>query len=131
MILKQRIGRIDRPKKHRTQNIYVYYANSENQLLRQASRLSNLHKKLVGEIANNGEEIIPTISSVDALGASIYGDTMFDDEVLPGYIDFLGSLIKARRMEQGNLQYLCLYPRASISITSNLGKLVKLNKCGD
>ena len=134
MILEQRIGRIDRPKKHRTQNIYVYYANSENQLLRQASRLSNLHKKLVGEIANNGEEIIPTISSVDTLGASIYGDTMFDDEVLPGYIDFLGSLVKARRMEQGNLQEATyqkqetnrdLYTQTEILHSEELGKLVE------
>lgn len=103
MILEQRIGRIDRPKKHRTENIFIYYANSESQLLRQASRLSNLHKKLVGEIATE-DEAIPTIPSIDTLGASIYGDTMFDDEVLPGYIDFLNSLVKARKMEQGNLQ---------------------------
>lgn len=134
MILEQRIGRIDRPKKNRTQNIYVYYANSENQLLRQASRLSNLHKKLVGEIANNGGEIIPTISSVDALGASIYGDTKFDDEVLPGYIDFLKSLVKARRMEQGNLQENTyqkqetnrdIYTHNEILHSEELGKLVQ------
>ena len=102
MVLEQRIGRIDRPKQHRAKNIYVYYANSESQLLRQASRLGNLHKKLVGMALDDGE--IKSISSVDTLGASIYGDTLFDDEVLPGYIDFLKSLVKARRMEQGNLQ---------------------------
>lgn len=103
MILEQRIGRIDRPKQHKCQNISIYYANSESQLLRQASRLSNLNKKLVGDIVSADGEI-PSISSVDTLGASIYGDTLFDDEVLPGYIDFLNSLVKARRMEQGNLQ---------------------------
>ncbi|AVH74424.1 helicase-related protein [Nostoc sp. 'Lobaria pulmonaria (5183) cyanobiont'] len=112
MILEQRIGRIDRPKQHKAKNIYVYYANSESQLLRQASRLSNLHKKLVGDLAQKDGDIasiepnpnIPTISSVNTLGASIYGDTLFDDEILPGYIDFLQSLVKARKMEQGNLQ---------------------------
>ena len=103
MILEQRIGRIDRPKQNRVENIYIYSANSENQLLRQASRLSNLHKKLVGELAGNDRQI-PTISSIETLGASIYGDTLFDDEVLPGYINFLNSLIKARQMQQGNLQ---------------------------
>lgn len=112
MILEQRIGRIDRPKQHKAKNIYVYYANSESQLLRQASRLSNLHKKLVGDLAQKDGDIasiepnpnIPTISSVNTLGASIYGDTLFDDEILPGYIDFVQSLVKARKMEQGNLQ---------------------------
>jgi hypothetical protein len=103
MILEQRIGRIDRPKQHKCKKIYIYYANSESQLLRQASRLNNLNKKLVGDIVGSDGEI-PSISSVDTLGASIYGDTLFDDEVLPGYIDFLNSLVKARRMEQGNLQ---------------------------
>jgi len=103
MILEQRIGRIDRHKQRRVENIYIYDANSENQLLRQANRLSNLHKKLVGELTLN-EQQVPTISSIETLGASIYGDTLFDDEVLPGYIDFLNSLVKARRMEQGNLQ---------------------------
>jgi len=38
------------------------------------------------------------------LGASIYGDTLFDDEILPGYIEFIQSLLKARRIEQGNFQ---------------------------
>ena len=103
MILEQRIGRIDRPKQHRVENIYVYYANSESQLLRQASRLSNLNKKLVGDLANeNGA--IPDIDRVERLGASIYGDTLFDDEILPGYIDFIQSLVQARKIEQGSLQ---------------------------
>ena len=103
MILEQRIGRIDRPKQRRVENIYIYYANSESQLLRQASRLSNLNKKLVGDLANeNGA--IPDIDRVDHLGASIYGDTLFDDEILPGYIDFIQSLVQARKIEQGSLQ---------------------------
>jgi len=109
----------------------VYYANSSSQLLRQASRLANLHKKLVGDIASSDGEI-PAISSVDTLGASIYGDTLFDDEVLPGYIDFLNSLVKARRMEQGNLQEDTyqkqetnhdLYTQNEILHTEELGKL--------
>ncbi len=103
MILEQRIGRIDRPKQRRVENIYVYYANSESQLLRQASRLSNLNKKLVGDLANESGAI-PNIDRVDRLGASIYGDTLFDDEILPGYIEFIHSLVKARKMEQGSLQ---------------------------
>jgi Helicase conserved C-terminal domain len=103
MILEQRIGRIDRPKQHHVDNIYIYYANSENQLLRQASRLSNLNKKLVGDLVTQNNAI-PSISSVDALGASVYGDTYFDDEILPGYINFITSLVKARRVEQGSLQ---------------------------
>lgn len=133
MILEQRIGRIDRPKQHKCQNIFIYYANSESQLLRQASRLSNLNKKLVGDIVSADGEI-PSISSVDTLGASIYGDTLFDDEILPGYIDFLNSLVKARRMEQGNLQEETyqkqetnhdLYTQNEILHTEELSKLVE------
>lgn len=133
MVLEQRIGRIDRPKQHKIENIYIYYANSESQLLPQASRLSNLHKKLVGELeSNNGA--IPSISSAETLKASIYGDTLFDDEVLPGYIDFLGSLAKVRRMEQGNLQEDTyqkqetsrdLYTHNEILHSEELGKLVE------
>ncbi len=112
MILEQRIGRIDRPKQHKAEYIYVYYANSESQLLRQASRLKNLHKKLVGEISQQQENKtsleynynISPISDTGTLGSSIYGDTLFDGEILPGYVDFIQSLIKARKMEQGNLQ---------------------------
>ncbi|YAF99049.1 MAG: helicase-related protein (plasmid) [Nodularia sp. CChRGM 3473] len=142
MILEQRIGRIDRPKQHKAKNIYVYYANSESQLLRQASRLSNLNKKLVGDLAQNDGDIasiepnpnIPTISSVNTLGASIYGDTLFDDEILPGYIDFVQSLVKARKMEQGNLQEDAykkqetnrdLYTQNEILHSEELSKLLK------
>ncbi len=146
MILEQRIGRIDRPKQHRAPNIYVYYANSENQLLRQASRLSNLNKKLVGQLALMDSDIpsiegspnIPIISSIETLGASIYGDTLFDDEILPGYIDFLQSLVQVRQMEQGNLQEEAykkqdtnrdLYTQNEILHTEELSKL--LVKLGD
>ncbi|BCL40119.1 helicase-related protein [Nostoc sp. MS1] len=146
MILEQRIGRIDRPKQHKAKNISIYYANSESQLLRQASRLSNLNKKLVGDLAQNGGGIasiepdpnpnpnIPTISNINALGASIYGDTLFDDEILPGYIDFLQSLVKARKMEQGNLQEDAykkqetnrdLYTQNEILHSEELSKLLK------
>jgi len=112
MVLEQRIGRIDRPKQHFCENIYIYYANSESQLLRQASRLSNLHNKLVGDLSgreesNGGDEPspnVPTITSIDSLGASIYGDTLFDDEILPGYVAFIRSLVEARQIEQGSLQ---------------------------
>jgi superfamily II DNA or RNA helicase len=133
MILEQRIGRIDRPKQHACKNIYIYYANSENQLLRQASRLANLNKKLVGELATK-EGDIPTISNVNSLGASIYGDTLFDDEVLPGYIDFINSLVKARKLEQGNLQEDAykkqetsnnLYTQNEILHSEELSKLLK------
>ncbi|PSB05562.1 helicase, partial [Pleurocapsa sp. CCALA 161] len=103
MILEQRIGRIDRPKQRRVENIYIYYANSESQLLRQASRLSNLNKKLVGDLVEESGAI-RNIERIDTLGASIYGDTLFDDEILPGYIDFIHSLTKARSLEQGSLQ---------------------------
>lgn len=103
MVLEQRIGRIDRPKQHQAEFIHIYYANSESQLLRQASRLSNLNKKLVGELAQQ-EGGIGSISDVNALGASVYGDTLFDDTILPGYIEFIQSLVKARRVEQGSLQ---------------------------
>jgi hypothetical protein len=103
MILEQRIGRIDRPKQHRVENIYIYYANSESQLLRQASRLSNLNKKLVGDLVEESGAI-RNIERIDTLGASIYGDTLFDDEILPGYIDFIHSLVQARKVEQGSLQ---------------------------
>ncbi len=116
MVLEQRIGRIDRPKKHRVQELQIYYANSESQLLRQASRLDNLHKKLIGESnaevqnGTNGSKSDASPSKTQSsfeikdLGPSIYGDTFFDDEVLPGYIDFIKNLRNARRLEQGSLQ---------------------------
>ncbi len=116
MVLEQRIGRIDRPKQHPCEYIHIYYANSESQLLRQASRLDNLHKKLIGctplppltkegSIGDSPETgFVPTIEKMTDLGASIYGDTAFDDEVLPGYIDFIRSLIKARNLEQYSVQ---------------------------
>jgi hypothetical protein len=116
MVLEQRIGRIDRPKKHRVQELQIYYANSESQLLREASRLDNLHKKLMGESktealkGNKGiNKDLPPVKpqapfEIKDLGPSIYGDTFFDDEVLPGYIDFINNLRNARRLEQGSLQ---------------------------
>ena len=84
--------------------IHIYYANSQSQLLRQASRLSNLNKKLVGGDLVRGDQGIEQLTSLDKLGASIYGDTLFDDTILPGYIEFLESLTKARRMEQESFQ---------------------------
>jgi superfamily II DNA or RNA helicase len=102
MTLEQRIGRIDRPKQHPVDTLTIYYANSESQLLRQASRLKTLNKKLVGTITEDNR--IPTITSTKDLGASVYGDTLFDDEILPDYINFLESLVKARQIEQENLQ---------------------------
>lgn len=103
MTLEQRIGRIDRPKQHKAENIVIYYANSESQLLRQASRLKNLNKKLVGDLANPDGEIA-NVTDANTLGASVYGDTLFDDPILPGYVDFIQSLAKARNMEHINLQ---------------------------
>ena len=103
MTLEQRIGRIDRPKQHKAENIVIYYANSESQLLRQASRLKNLNKKLVGDLANPDGEI-SNVTDVNTLGASVYGDTLFDDPILPGYVDFIQSLAKSRNMEHINLQ---------------------------
>ena len=103
MTLEQRIGRIDRPKQHKAENIVIYYANSESQLLRQASRLKNLNKKLVGDLATPDGEI-SNVTDVNTLGASVYGDTLFDDPILPGYVDFIQSLAKSRNMEHINLQ---------------------------
>jgi hypothetical protein len=102
-VLEQRIGRIDRPKQHQAEYIYVYYANSESQLIRQASRLPNLNKKLVGELANPTGRI-GSLTDSESLGASIYGDTLFDDAILPGYMEFLQSLVRMRRMEQESFQ---------------------------
>jgi hypothetical protein len=116
MILEQRIGRIDRPKQHRVENIYIYYANSESQLLRQASRLSNLNKKLVGDLVEESGAI-RNIDRIDTLGASIYGDTLFDDEILPGYIDFIHSLVKARSLEQSSLQEDTILDRLDRSLS--------------
>ncbi len=104
MTLEQRIGRIDRPKQHQAENIYIYYANSESQLLRQASRLSNLNKKLIGaDVANQGVTL-QDVPNVDDLGASIYGDTLFDDTILPGYVDFIRNLVATRRQTQESFQ---------------------------
>ena len=103
MMLEQRIGRIDRPKQHKVETLHIYYANSESQLLRQASRLANLNKKLVGDlITANGE--VDRVADIGALGASVYGDTLFDDAILPGYVSFLQSLVQARSMTQENMQ---------------------------
>jgi superfamily II DNA or RNA helicase len=104
MTLEQRIGRIDRPKQRPTPYIYIYYANSESQLLRQASRLKNLNKKLVGADFVRDDQTINPVDNISALGASIYGDTLFDDAILPGYIEFLQSLVKARSMDQESFQ---------------------------
>jgi hypothetical protein len=103
MMLEQRIGRIDCPKHQPTANIYIYYANSESQLLRQASRLNNLNKKLVGDLAQPSEDI-RELASMSNLGASVYGDTRFDDTILPGYVEFIQSLVTARSLEQENFQ---------------------------
>ena len=97
MVLEQRIGRIDRPKQHHPENIYIYYANSESQLLRQASRLKNLNKKLVGDRFNIDSENSGDLSN---LGASIYGDTLFDDAILPDYVNFLGRLAQVRKQNR-------------------------------
>jgi superfamily II DNA or RNA helicase len=104
MTLEQRIGRIDRPKQHHAENIYIYYANSESQLLRQASRLSNLNKKLIGADVANQEVTSQDVPNVDDLGASIYGDTLFDDTILPGYVDFIRNLVATRRQTQESFQ---------------------------
>jgi superfamily II DNA or RNA helicase len=103
MMLEQRIGRIDRPKHQPTANIYIYYANSESQLLRQASRLNNLNQKLVGDLAQPTEDI-RELANMSNLGASVYGDTRFDDTILPGYVEFIHSLVTARSLEQKSLQ---------------------------
>jgi hypothetical protein len=94
-----------RPKRQPTANIYIYYANSESQLLRQASRLNNLNKKLVGDLAQPSEDI-RELASMSNLGASVYGDTRFDDTILPGYVEFIHSLVTARSLEQENFQLL-------------------------
>ncbi|UZQ53701.1 hypothetical protein OOK60_14535 [Trichothermofontia sichuanensis B231] len=104
MTLEQRIGRIDRPKQHRAENIYIYYANSESQLLRQASRLANLNKKLIGTGATQPDGTLQAVPNVNDLGASIYGDTLFDDTILPGYVDFIRSLVATRRQTQESFQ---------------------------
>jgi len=104
MTLEQRIGRIDRPKQHPCENLYIYYANSESQLLRQASRLDNLNKKLIGENQTGHDGTIQDVPNVDDLGASIYGDTLFDDTILPGYVSFIRDLVVARRQTQESFQ---------------------------
>jgi predicted transport protein len=104
MTLEQRIGRIDRPKQHTCENLYIYYANSESQLLRQASRLSNLNKKLIGKNLTDQDGVIQDVSNVGDLGASIYGDTLFDDTILPGYVNFIRDLVVARRQTQESFQ---------------------------
>lgn len=103
MVLEQRIGRIDRPKKKPVEYITIYYANSESQLLRQATRLDKLHKKLIGDLPKEGGNISP-VGGLEGLGASVYGDTLFDDEILPGYIEFIQSLVKVRKCVQENFQ---------------------------
>jgi superfamily II DNA or RNA helicase len=135
MVLEQRIGRIDRPKEHRPDKLYIYYANSESQLLRQASRLSNLNKKLVGDQVTTTGDIRP-VYDTNTLGASIYGDTFFDDEVLPGYAEFIQSLVKVRKTEQQSFQELAyekqvttnelsLYSERELLHSEDLSRLMK------
>ncbi len=104
MTLEQRIGRIDRPKQHPCENLYIYYANSESQLLRQASRLANLNKKLMGEPQIGQDDAAQGAPNVAELGASIYGDTLFDDTILPGYVNFIQDLVVSRRQTQESFQ---------------------------
>ena len=104
MTLEQRIGRIDRPKQHPCETLHIYYANSESQLLRQASRLANLNKKLIGENQVGQDGVIQDVPNVDELGPSIYGDTLFDDTILPGYVAFIRNLVVARRQTQESFQ---------------------------
>ncbi len=104
MTLEQRIGRIDRPKQHPCETLYIYYANSESQLLRQASRLANLNKKLIGENQIGQDGATQNVPNVNDLGASIYGDTLFDDTILPGYVNFIRDLVVARRQTQESFQ---------------------------
>ena len=104
MTLEQRIGRIDRPKQHPCETLYIYYANSESQLLRQASRLANLNRKLIGENQIGQDGVIQDVPDVSDLGASIYGDTLFDDTILPGYVSFIRDLVVARRQTQESFQ---------------------------
>ena len=104
MTLEQRIGRIDRPKQHPCETLYIYYANSESQLLRQASRLANLNRKLIGENQIGQDGVIQDVPNVSDLGASIYGDTLFDDTILPGYVSFIRDLVVARRQTQESFQ---------------------------
>ncbi len=104
MTLEQRIGRIDRPKQHPCETLYIYYANSESQLLRQASRLANLNKKLIGENQIGQDGVTQNVPNVNDLDASIYGDTLFDDTILPGYVNFIRDLVVARRQTQESFQ---------------------------
>ncbi|MCY7286303.1 MAG: helicase [Cyanobacteria bacterium CAN_BIN43] len=104
MTLEQRIGRIDRPKQHPCETLHIYYANSESQLLRQASRLANLNKKLIGENQTGQNGVVQDVLNVEDLGASIYGDTLFDDTILPGYVNFIRDLVVARRQTQESFQ---------------------------
>jgi Helicase conserved C-terminal domain len=137
MILEQRIGRIDRPKHQPTKYIHIYYANSESQLLCQASRLQNLHRKLVGDLAQPNDEI-HEFTSASNLGASIYGDTLFDDAILPGYVDFIQSLVQARDLQQSNFQEAAaqkldvaqnLYTQKELLYSSDIQRLIA--KLGD
>ncbi|WP_310425710.1 C-terminal helicase domain-containing protein, partial [Chamaesiphon sp. VAR_48_metabat_135_sub] len=132
MMLEQRIGRIDRPKHQPTANIYIYYANSESQLLRQATRLNNLNQKLVGDLAQPSEDI-RELASMSNLGASVYGDTRFDDTILPGYVEFIHSLVTARSLEQESLQEQAarkrdtaqnLYTQQELLYASDIQKLI-------
>jgi superfamily II DNA or RNA helicase len=133
MMLEQRIGRIDRPKNKLTENIHIYYANSESQLLRQASRLANLNKKLVGDLAQSSGEIRELVN-MGNLGASVYGDTLFDDPILPGYVEFIHSLTQARNLEQESFQEKVyhqqaveqnLYTQQELLHSSDIQKLIE------
>lgn len=131
MTLEQRIGRIDRPKQHTCKNLYIYYANSESQLLRQASRLSNLNKKLIGKTLRDQDGVIQDVSNVGDLGASIYGDTLFDDTILPGYVNFIRDLVVARRQTQESFQETAhnLYTQQEIVFSEDISQ--RLQAWGD
>jgi hypothetical protein len=46
----------------------------------------------------------PGVGVASPLGASIYGDTLFDDTILPGYVDFIRNLVATRRQTQESFQ---------------------------
>ncbi len=59
---------------------------------------------MIGKNLTDQDGVIQDVSNVGDLGASIYGDTLFDDTILPGYVNFIRDLVVARRQTQESFQ---------------------------
>jgi hypothetical protein len=104
MKLEQRIGRIDRPKRHSCETIHVYYASSVHQLFRLADTLNRFNQvKLDAETSGSSKRNLITLASQDQKKKT-YSKTQFEDTILRNYIKFIYSLAQVKQQNQKSFQ---------------------------